>query len=141
MKKIKRLAINTAKFQHMTVSELRRFTLKYYLENLKGKRVALQNCVQIKEVLLTRRAGRKISKGGPMYRAKAAVIKHLEVLIANSTYNNWGEKKDTDSDNVLGFLNFKAKIIVDGKERHLRIAIVLTKNRATELKSIDLGRA
>lgn len=92
MKKSQRLHINTEKFQKMRRAKLRFLTLQYYFEHLKNKKVAIEKFVKV-EVLLTARAGRKIAQGGIMYAAKAAVIPHLEVLIANSTYNNWGKAK------------------------------------------------
>lgn len=138
MKKNQRLNINTEKFKKMRRAKLRTFTLRYYMEHLKGKKVAIEKFVKV-EVLLTARAGRKIAQGGIMYAAKAAAIPHLEVLIANSTYNNWGKAKETDPPYVLGFLNFKTKIVVDGVERHVRIAIMVTDYRIFELKSVDFG--
>ena len=107
----------------MKVSELRAFTLDYYLSHLKGKKVAIKN--HLKEVIFTTKAGRKIAKGEAMYSEKAAVIEHLEELIKNSTYNNWGSRKETDSPNILGFLNFKSKLTIDGEKRH-----VLTRSKS-----------
>ena len=75
-----------------------------------------------------------------MYSEKAAVIEHLEELIKNSTYNNWGSRKETDSPNILGFLNFKSKLTIDGEKRHVRIAISLTRERTTELKNVEVGK-
>ena len=130
--------ISTERFKQMKVSELRAFTLDYYLSHLKGKKVAIKN--HLKEVIFTTKAGRKIAKGEAMYSEKAAVIEHLEELIKNSTYNNWGSRKETDSPNILGFLNFKSKLTIDGEKRHVRIAISLTRERTTELKNVEVGK-
>ena len=130
--------VSTERFKQMKVSELRAFTLDYYLSHLKGKKVAIKN--HLKEVVFTTKAGRKIAKGEAMYSEKAAVIEHLEELIKNSTYNNWGSRKETDSPNILGFLNFKSKLTIDGEKRHVRIAISLTRERTTELKNVEVGK-
>ena len=130
--------VSTEMFKHMKVSELRAFTLDYYLNYLKGKKVAIKN--HLKEVIFTTKAGRKIAKGEAMYSEKAAVIEHLEELIKNSTYNNWGDRKDSDGKDVLGYLNFKSKITIDGEKRHLRIAISVDNERNLKLKSYDIGK-
>ena len=130
--------ISTDTFKDMKVSELRAFTLSYYLTHLKGKKVVIEN--HLKEVIFTTKAGRKIAKGEAMYKEKAAVIEHLEELIKNSTYNNWGSRKTQDTPNILGYLNFKSKITIDGEKRHVRIAISLTRERKTELKNVEVGK-
>ena len=130
--------IDTKSFKDMKVSELRAFTLSYYLTHLKGKKVAIKN--HLKEVIFTTKAGRKIAKGEAMYKEKAAVIECLEELIKNSTYNNWGSRKTQDSPNILGYLNFKSKLTIDGEKRHVRIAISLTRERKTELKNVEVGK-
>ena len=130
--------VSTERFKNMKVSELRAFTLDYYLSHLKGKKVAIKN--HLKEVVFTTKAGRKIAKGEAMYSEKAAVIEHLEELIKNSTYNNWGDRKDSDGKDVLGYLNFKSKITIDREKRHLRIAISVDNERNLKLKSYDIGK-
>lgn len=42
-------------------------------------------------------------------------------------YNNFGEAKITDSPNVIGYLNFKCKCVIDGKTECLRIAVQMQK--------------
>ena len=75
-----------------------------------------------------------------MYSAKAAVIAHLKTLIKNSTYNNRGNRKQSDGKDVLGYLNFKSKITIDNKKRHVRISLVVYKDRRTELKNVEVGK-
>lgn len=128
--------ISTEMFRNMSVVELRKYTLDYYNQNLKGKTVEIKN--HLKEVSFVTNAGKKIARG-VMYKEKAAVIKSLETLIKNSTYNNWGNRKPTDSNDVLGYLNFKSKLTIDGKKRHVRISIVLDRQRKTKLKNFEVG--
>ncbi|WP_394760069.1 hypothetical protein [Flavobacterium sp.] len=130
------LEISTETFKKMSVTELRNFTIDYYNKNLKGKKVAIKNA--LKEVFFTANAGRKILK--PIYSEKVAVIEHLEELIKNSTYNNFGLRKNSDSKDVLGFLNFKSKITIDGIKRHVRISVILDIQRKTKFKSFEVGK-
>ncbi|GIZ16566.1 hypothetical protein, partial [Capnocytophaga catalasegens] len=129
------LEISTEDFKNMSVKQLREYTLQYYLENLKGKRVAIKNFIN--EIVFTTKGGRKLHT--PMYKEKAAIIKHLEELIKNSTYNNFGQRKATDSKDVLGYLNFKSKLTIDGEKKHIRISIILDHNRDMRFKSYDVG--
>jgi len=130
--------IDTVRFKKMKVNELREFTLKYYNLYLKGEKENVEK--HLKEVIFTTKAGRKIAYGEAMYSAKAAVIAHLKTLIKNSTYNNWGDRKPQDNPNILGYLNFKSKITIDGQKRHLRISVIVDKERNLELKSYDIGK-
>ena len=129
---------DTDRFKKMKVSELRTFTMKYYNLYLKGDSATIEKYV--KEVVFINTAGRKIAYGEAMYSAKAAVIAHLKTLIKNSTYNNWGDRKASDGKDVLGYLNFKSKITIDGKKRHVRISLVVYKDRRTELKNVEVGK-
>jgi len=129
--------VSTERFKQMKVSELRAFTLDYYLSHLKGKKVAIKN--HLKEVIFTTKAGRKIAKGEAMYSEKAAVIEHLEELIKNSTYNNWGNRKESSPPNIIGYLNFKAKVTIDGEKRHVRISIAVDEKRKFRFKTLEVG--
>ena len=130
--------VSTERFKKMKVSELRAFTLKYYNLFLKGNSVTIER--YLKEVVFTNKAGRKIALGEAMYSAKASVISHLKTLIKNSTYNNWGDRKNSDGKDVLGYLNFKSKLTIDGEKRHVRISLVVYRDRKTELKNVEVGK-
>ena len=130
--------VSTERFKQMSVRELRVFTLKYYELFLKGDSVTIEK--HLKEVVFISSAGRKIARGEAMYSAKAAVIAHLKTLIKNSTYNNWGDRKDSDGKDVLGYLNFKSKLTIDGEKRLVRISLVVYRDRKTELKNVEVGK-
>ena len=130
--------INTLAFKRMKVTELREFTLEFYRLFLKGKKKEIEK--HLKEVIFTSEGGRKIAYGEAMYSAKAAVIECLDTLIKNSTYNNWGDRKPQDNEDILGYLNFKSKITIDGKKQHVRIAISVDKDRNFKFKSYDIGK-
>ena len=133
--KNKKIQINTDKFKSMSVLELRKFTFDYYNKNLKGNKAKIKD--HLKEVSFISDSGRKILK--PMYKEKAAAIEHIEDLIKNSSYNNWGDRKANDNPTVLGYLNFKSKVVIDGIKRHVRIAITLNRDREKLFKSFDVG--
>ena len=130
--------VSTERFKNMKVSELRAFTLRYYNLFLKGDSETIER--HLKEVVFTNKAGRKIALGEAMYSAKATVIAHLKTLIKNSTYNNWGDRKGSDGKDVLGYLNFKSKLTIDGEKRHVRISLVVYRDRKTELKNVEVGK-
>ncbi len=129
--------IDSSIFKNMTVTELRAFTLNYYKKFLTGKSIDIEN--HISEIEFTNKNGRKLAKGGAMYSSKAAIIDKLDGLIRRSTYNNWGERKKTDHPEIIGFLNFKSKLMIDGEKRHIRISIEIWRGGKKILKNYDIG--
>ncbi len=133
------ITVSSEHFKKMKVSELRQFTLDYYNKFLRGKKVLVEKSLHCIEFVGP--AGRKIAKGGAMYKEKAAIIERFEEIVKNSTYNNWGAPKKGDPKDVLGYLNFKSKLIIDGQKRHVRIAVVVYKSRKTLLKNYEVGKS
>ena len=130
--------VSTKRFKQMSVPELREYTLEYYLENYGGKSISKnffkEDNIQI-EFFNT--AGKKLQK--PIYKEKVAVLEHLESLIKNSTYNNWGNRKESSPPNIIGYLNFKAKVTIDGEKRHVRISIAVDRDRKFRFKTFEVG--
>ena len=130
--------VSTERFKNMSVPELREYTLEYYLENYGGKSISKnffkEDNIQI-EFFNT--AGKKLQK--PIYKEKVAVLEHLEALIKNSTYNNWGNRKESSPPNIIGYLNFKAKVTIDGEKRHVRISIAVDRDRKFRFKTFEVG--
>ncbi|MEZ4853085.1 hypothetical protein [Flavobacterium sp.] len=85
-------------------------------------------------------SGRKIAYGEAMYSEKAAVISKLKQIIENSTYNNFGDRKETDPKEIIGYFNFKSKLVIDGVKRHVRISLAIYNDRKTKLKNIEVGK-
>lgn len=137
MKKKVWIAIDTKDFKEMSVSELRKFTLNYYKTYLKGKKISIKNALN--EVHFYSGGGRKLAYGEAMYSQKTAVIEHLEELIKNSTYNNWGDRKKNDAPNVLGYMNFKSNLIIDQQKKHIRISLIITEDRKVVFKNFEVG--
>ena len=130
--------VSTERFKKMSVPELREYTLEYYLENYGRKSISKnffkEDNIQI-EFFNT--AGKKLQK--PIYKEKVAVLEHLESLIKNSTYNNWGNRKESSPPNIIGYLNFKAKVTIDGEKRHVRISIAVDRDRKFRFKTFEVG--
>ena len=130
--------VSTERFKKMSVPELREYTLEYYLENYGGKSISKnffkEDNIQI-EFFNT--GGKKLQK--PIYKEKVAVLEHLESLIKNSTYNNWGNRKESSPPNIIGYLNFKAKVTIDGEKRHVRISIAVDRDRKFRFKTLEVG--
>lgn len=62
-----------------------------------------------------------------MYYKKAAILTILPDIIKYAQFNNWGNKKQTDGPNIIGYLNFKCKCIIDGEKNCVRIAVQMQK--------------
>lgn len=132
---LKGVEISSEKFKKMKVYELREFLSNYYNKNLKGNSVEIKN--HLKNVVFISDGGKKIQK--PIYSEKVAVIESFEEIIKNAVYNNFGKRKPTDNPTILGYLNFKSKLTIDGQKRHVRINISLNEKRETFFKSYEVG--
>ena len=98
----------------------------FYAENLYGKSVINKD---LGVTIHFNSIGKnELSYGRALYAKKVAVLKCLLELMEVAEYNNFGRKKDVDKETVLGYLNFKAKVIIDGKQENVRINVLLKKN-------------
>ena len=130
--------VSTERFKQMSVPELREYTLEYYLENYGGKSLSKKFFKEEDiHIEFFNTAGKKLQK--PIYKEKVAVLEHLESLIKNSTYNNWGNRKESSPPNIIGYLNFKAKVTIDGEKRHVRISIAVDEKRKFRFKTLEVG--
>ena len=66
---------------------------------------------------------RKLARGGAIYLKKASLVDILPELVKVAEYSNFGQRKETDSPEVIGFLNFKAKCLVNGNTEHVRLSV------------------
>ena len=130
--------VSTERFKQMSVPELREYTLEYYLENYGGRSLSKKFFKEEDiHIEFFNTAGKKLQK--PIYKEKVAVLEHLESLIKNSTYNNWGNRKESSPPNIIGYLNFKAKVTIDGEKRHVRISIAVDRDRKFRFKTFEVG--
>ncbi len=72
-------------------------------------------------------SARKTAFGEAIYLKKAAAALVLTDIIKYAQYNNWGNPKVTDGPNIIGYLNFKCKCIIDGKMENIRLAVQFQK--------------
>lgn len=79
-------------------------------------------------MIISVKGGRKTSHGGAMYHKKAESIRALPEIIKIAKYNNFGQRKTTDSEAVIGYFNFKSKFYLDGELKHIRLTIQLQKD-------------
>ncbi len=112
--------ISTERYRRMTQTELRKETLRLYKERCAGK-IVINRHLGIP--IHFRSNGRKTAYGEGVYSKKAAVVEVLPLLVRVARYNNFGQKKDTDPKNLVGYYNFKAYVIIDGKKDCIRIAV------------------
>ena len=103
--------------------KLRKMVSDYYKEHIQGKSVT--NLEKGFTIVLSGQGRQKITKGSAMYPAKAAVVLILLKLIEIAEYSNFGERKQNDPHELMGYLNFKAKCIIDGEVKVIRIACMI----------------
>jgi len=96
---------------------------EYYAKNLQGKSVVNKHLgIRIRFTGVGRD---KVTFGGAIHKKKVAVLQCLLELLEVAELNNFGRRKEKDKQNVLGYLNFKAKVKIDGVLEHIRIAVIL----------------
>ncbi len=123
MAKYKQSTIPTAKLQDLSQKELKIWLKKTYKAKLQGKSIVNKD-IGI-EIKFTSDGLGKISTNRRIGVLNASVVSVLDKALRNAEYNNFGDRKKTDKENVLGYLNFKVKIKVDDKVQMFRIAVKL----------------
>ena len=130
MKKYKQTVIPqafTAEWKNMPVKEFHEKVSTYYRTRYQGKcRVINQHLGIVVE--FDREGVNKTSYGGHLYTKKACLVEVLDKMIRYAEYNNWGNRKPTDKPTVIGYLNFKVKVKIDGKMEYVHLVIRVTNN-------------
>ena len=121
MKKFEYVPKIVSELGHLSKRELRKYVLDYYKNILKGKSVV--NIDTGLTIHFSMTSGRKTAMGEAMYQKKAEMIRVLPQLVEYALYNNFGKCKPGESDEVIGYLNFKGRCVFDGKIENVRIAI------------------
>ncbi len=96
---------------------------EFYKENLQGKTVVNQHIGLT--ICFTSEGIGKATQKRKIGDINAAAIKIIDKMIENAEYSNFGQRKPEDKQNVIGYLNFKAKAVIDNKRRHFRISVKL----------------
>lgn len=107
------------------LGELRKFIFEYVRQNFSGK--TYTNDHTKIQITVTVKSGRKTAYGEAIYLKKAAIVLILPQIIKYGVYNNFGQKKTTDNDAILGYLNFKCKCKIDGQVECVRLAVQFQK--------------
>jgi len=129
--------VTTTKLRPLKQSELRKIAHQLYFLYCSGKEVKnIDLGIPVKFMPF---AGRKTAHGEAIYSKKVAVIPVLPELIKHATYNNYGQRKSTDVARIVGYLNFKTFVFIDGKKECLRIAVQFCKD-GSFYYSIEVNR-
>lgn len=73
-------------------------------------------------------SAKKLSYGTKHYKKKTALLLVVDKIIENMIYSNWGSRKISDKQNVIGYFNFKCKVYIDHVPENIRIAIQVRSN-------------
>ena len=126
MKKYKQKVIPETTIKDIPLDKYsqRKFVKDYYHEKFQGK-VTVVNLDKGITIQFIGEGKKKTSYGSAMYTRKAAAIKVLDQLLTVAKYSNWGNK---ESDSVIGYLNFKVKVLIDGELCHFALNIQVRKD-------------
>ncbi|MBR6311285.1 MAG: hypothetical protein IKR52_08840 [Paludibacteraceae bacterium] len=108
-------------WKNKKIKDIRKIVLDFIREHYVGK--VFRNEDTGLKILISVKSARKTAYGEAIYFKKAAAIIALPLILKYATYNNFGKRKENDGDNILGYLNFKCKIKIDGRVENLRIAV------------------
>lgn len=109
----------------LSKAELRKYILDYYKKHLKGIEVINKDTGITIHFSMT--SGRKTAMGEAMYQRKAEIIRILPDLVKYALYNNFGQPKEKDSPEIIGYLNFKGRCKINDKIENVRIAVQFQK--------------
>ena len=107
-------------------AELRKKMYDIYIEKYCGKSVV--NLHTKIKILFDNHSARKTSHGGVMYAEKAALITILNKICKNGHLLSVQKRKLKDNANVLGYLNFKANVLVDEKMEVVKFSVRVMKD-------------
>ncbi len=110
----------------LSVDELKKLSSKTYKDRWQGKK-AFNKSVSV-FINFSGQGKNKRVFGGPVYPEKVATLLILKQLLEVAEYSNFGDRKDNDPKEMLGYLNFKAKCFINGNPKQVRISAMLFKN-------------
>jgi hypothetical protein len=117
--------VSTENWENLTLKESRNKIFEYYRTHYPFDRTIVNQHLGI-TVRFESESYRKTSKGGKIYSEKSCLIEILDELILYAIFTNFGDRKRTDEPNVLGYLNFKVKVKINGKIEHIHLTIRIT---------------
>lgn len=117
---------STSCFVGMTKKEIREWCRAYYSHEYIGEKVT--NLDMGIEISFKRLGNKKTSYGAAMYPKKAAAIMVLDEMLKYAIHTNWGERKANDPENVIGYCNYKCKLLVDNNLCFFAINVQICKD-------------
>lgn len=124
-KKFKYIPSITTSLDGKSKSDLRKYVLEYYKNHLKGLEVVNEDTGIT--VCFSMTSGRKTANGEAMYQKKAEIVRILPEIVKYAIYNNFGKRKEKESPEIIGYLNFKGRCRINGKTENVRLAIQFQK--------------
>ncbi|MBQ3355332.1 MAG: hypothetical protein IJG41_09325 [Bacteroidales bacterium] len=107
------------------LQQLRVLIFTFIKNNFSG--MVVENLDTSLPIIVSVTSARKTAFGEAIYFKKAAAVLILPEIIKYAKYNNWGNPKSTDGPNIIGYLNFKCKCIIDGNKENIRLAVQFQK--------------
>ena len=112
-------------WSRLKLQQLRKFVFEYIKNKYSGTTII--NIDTGLPITISVTSARKTAFGEAVYFKKVAATLMLPELIKYAEYNNWGNPKETDGPNIIGYLNFKCKCMIDGKKENVRLAVQFQK--------------
>jgi len=105
--------------------EVKNYIKDFYKKKLRNKSVINKSLGYT--INFTSRGLNKITHGGAFYFKKAVATLIIDKILTYAEYSNFGQPKKDEHNDLVGYLNFKAKVKIDGNIEYLRIATILYK--------------
>lgn|GEM_PF-933598 len=120
--------VSTDGWKGLSLIEIRNKTFAYYCSHYLNSEKRVKNKDTGIIVEFEKQGARKVAHGGYVYPEKMCLVQILEEMIRHAKYSNWGERKEKDPPKVLGYLNFNAKVKIDGKIEYVHLIIRVSSN-------------
>lgn len=108
------------------ISLLKKEMKTFYNTRLKGKTV--KNKDKGISIVLSSVGRNHILYARAVGFEKLIAIKKLPAMIRDAEYTNFKEPDADDSKDILGYMNFKVNVCINGETHHFRIVVRLTRN-------------
>ncbi|MCL2414507.1 MAG: hypothetical protein FWC94_04560 [Bacteroidales bacterium] len=106
---------------------MRKKLLEIYKQKYEGKTIV--NSKTGITILFELYGAKKTTKHGSMYAEKASLITILDKICEHAFLHSLGAQKKGDKENgVVGYLNFRAPVIVDDKQKLVEIPVRIKNN-------------
>jgi len=127
----------TESFNNLSAKDLRKKVFEIYKRHYVDEHKEIIN--KDKKILIKfdRTGANKTAFGGVIYPRKACLIQILDVILQNAKFIKSGDRKKTDPEDVLCYLNFESDVYIDNVLERIELA-VRVKNIGEFHYSIDI---